>query len=117
MDAAAIRAALLSARQSWVALPDYGAEVRIVRPPEAQFGKFVNGIDVEHVCAHVDGWRKFTEATLLGASVGADDPVDFSPELWADWVRDRVDVIQLVARALADSISLHLREREAVSGN
>lgn len=116
MDSNAIRAALLSARQSWVALPQ-GGEVRIVRPPEAEFGKFLSGIDVEHVCAYVDGWRAFTEATLLGASVGSEDVVEFTPALWADWVRDRVDAIQVVAKALGESISAHLKAREAVSGN
>ena len=116
MDASALLAALLSARQSWVALPGGGA-VRIRRPAEAEFGRFVQGVTVEHVCDCVDGWRDFTEAALLGAAVGSEDAVDFSPQLWTAWVRDRVDVVEIVAKAIGEAISAHLATRKAVSGN
>jgi hypothetical protein len=116
MDAAGLQAALLSARQSWVALPA-GGSVRIRRPAEAEFGRFVGGVTVDHVCDFVDGWRDVTEATLLGASVGSEEAADFHPDVWRTWVRDRVDVIEVVARALGDAISAHLAARKAISGN
>lgn len=110
--------ALRAARQSWLMLPGLApAEVRVVRPAEAEFGKFVGGVTVDHVCAYVDGWRNVTEATLLGATVGADDPVEFRAELWAEWVRDRVECIEAVAQHLSQQISAHLAAKKAASGN
>ncbi len=118
MDAAALIAALRSARHSWLALPGCGgAEVRVLRPAEAEFGRFVAGVTVDHVCAYVDGWRNVTEATIQGASVGSEDPVDFSAELWAEWVRDRVDCVEAVAKHISQQISAHLQVRQAISGN
>ena len=118
MDATALIAALRSARQSWVALPGHpGAEVRVLRPLEAEFGKFLGGVTADHVCAYVDGWRGVTEATIQGAAVGAEDAVDFSAELWAEWVCDRVDCVKAVAQHISGQISAHLKARKAVSGN
>lgn len=110
--------ALRAARQSWLVLPGLApAEVRVLRPAEAEFGKFVSGVTVEHVCAYVDGWRNVTEATLLGATVGADDPVDFRADLWSEWVRDRIECIEAVAQHLSHQISAHLNQKRAASGN
>ena len=118
MDAAALIAAMRTARHSWVDMPGHpGAAVRIVRPLEAEFGRFVAGVTVEHVCAYVDGWRGFTEATIQGAAVGAEDAVDFSADLWAEWVRDRVDCVEVVAKAISAAITAHLQARKAAAGN
>lgn len=111
-------AALRAARQSWLPLPGCnGAEVRVLRPAEAEFGKLVGGVSAEHVCTYVDGWRNVTEATLLGDAIGAEDPVDFSPALWAEWVRDRVECIEAVAKHIAQQISSHLQAKKAITGN
>jgi hypothetical protein len=118
MDAAALIASLRSARHAWVELPGQaGAAVRILRPLEADFGRFVSGVTVEHVCAYVDGWRGFTEATIQGAAIGAEDPVEFSADLWAEWVRDRVDCVEVVAKAIGAAITSHLQARKAAAGN
>lgn len=118
MDAAALIASLRSARQSWVELPGHpGAAVRILRPLEAEFGRFVAGVTVEHVCSHVDGWRGFTEATIQGAAIGAEDAVEFDAALWAEWVRDRVECVEAVAKAIGAAITAHLQARKAAAGN
>ncbi|MDT7836454.1 hypothetical protein [Aquabacterium sp. OR-4] len=118
MEQQALIAALRSARQSWVALPLPGnPEVRILRPAEAEFGRFAQGITVDHVAAAVDGWRGFTEATLLGAGIGAEDEVAFSTSVWAEWVRDQAECIQVVARAIGQAIESHLQARQAAAGN
>lgn len=116
MDHAALIASLLTARQSWVALPN-GAQVRILRPDEAEFGKFVQGVTVDHVCEYVDGWRDVTEATLLGGAVGSEDAVPFSAALWRAWVRDNVDAVEVVAKAIGAAISAHIQTRKAIAGN
>lgn len=118
MDAAALIAALRSARHSWVDMPGYpGAAVRVLRPLEADFGRFVAGVTVDHVCTYVDGWRGFTEATIQGAAVGAEDAVDFDAALWAEWVRDRVDCVETVAKKISQVITDHLQARKAAAGN
>lgn len=91
--------------------------MRFLRPPETEFARFRLGITVEHVCEYVDGWDGVSEATLLGASVGASDPLPFTPELWAAAVRDRMDWVPPVARAIAQSITDHLAAKETASGN
>lgn len=111
-----ILAALRAGRQSWVALPA-GGEVRIIRPPEADFGTLSRGVTVDHVCKYVDGWRNVTEATLLGADLGADDPVEFSADVWSTWVRDNTRAISTVAEALAAAVARHIEARQAASGN
>lgn len=118
MDAAALIAALRSARHSWVEMPGHpGAAVRILRPLEAEFGRFVAGVTVEHACTYVDGWRGFTEATIQGAAVGAEDPVEFNADLWAEWVRDRVECVEAVCKAISQAITAHLQARKAAAGN
>lgn len=111
-------AALRAARQSWLPLPGCdGAEVRVLRPAEAEFGKFTGGVTADHVRAYVDGWRNVTEATLLGSALGADDPVDFSPQVWAEWVSDRATCIEAVAKHISAQISAHLQAKKAAAGN
>jgi hypothetical protein len=118
MDAAALIAALRSARHVWVDLPGCtGAAVRILRPLEAEFGRFVAGITVDHVCTYVDAWRGFTEATIQGEAVGAEDAVPFDADLWAEWVRDRVPCVEVVAQAIGKAITDHLQNRKATAGN
>lgn len=122
MDTAALIAALRSARQSWVDLAGIprmpsGAKVRILRPNESEFGRFIGGVTVDHVCEYVDGWQAFTEATIQGAAIGAEDAIDFSPALWREWVTDNVDCVEVIAKALSKSIGDHLKTRKAVSGN
>jgi hypothetical protein len=116
MDHAALIASLITARQSWVELPN-GAQVRILRPDEAEFGKFVHGVTVDHVCEYVDNWRDVTEATLLGGAVGADDAVTFNAGLWRAWVRDNVSAVEVVAKAIGAAISAHIQAREKIAGN
>lgn len=116
MDCAALIASLRTGRRSWVALPN-GAQVRIVRPTEAEFGKFTGGVTVDHVCEYVDDWKGVTEATLLGDAVGADDVVPFDAALWAEWVRDRLDDVQVVATAIGAAIGEHLKARKTAAGN
>lgn len=116
MAADRVLAALIAQRQVWVPLPG-GGEVRVRRPAEAEFAKFTRGVAVDHVCEYVDGWRNVTEAVLLGDTVGADDAVDFSPELWSAWVRDNVPAIEAVAKAISEAIGKHIQSRKAAAGN
>lgn len=116
MDASALIARLIEQRRRWVDLPG-GVRVRFARPLETDFARFRGGITVEHVCEYVDGWAGVTEATMLGASVGASDAVPFGPDLWRALVRDRMDWVPPVAQAIAESITAHLAAKDAAAGN
>lgn len=94
-----------------------GKWVRFLRPPEIDFGRLRGGVGADHVCEYVIGWDGITEADVLGASIGVNDAAPFSPELWAEYVRDRIDVVGKVAQAIADAISLHLEQRGAIAKN
>lgn len=115
-DPAALIARLHEQRRRWVDLPG-GARVRFLRPAETEFARFRLGVTVEHVCEYVDGWEGVSEATLLGASVGASDPLPFTSDLWSTVVRDRMEWVPPVARAIAQSISDHLAAKDATEKN
>lgn len=109
-------------RLHWFELPadavgEPGLAVRFRRPLEAEMHRFVAGVTVEHVCEYVTEWRGFSEATLLGAAVGASDAIEFDRELWAEWVRDKSDVCAAVAKALAQTMQQHLEARQAAAKN
>lgn len=116
MDAAVLLLKRLGQRTHWVDLPD-GKRVQVRRPPEVEFAQYVDGVSREHVSRCVVGWSGFTEADLLGPSAGSSDPAEFSPELWADVVADRVDYVRIVADGLAKTITDHLERKKAIEGN
>ncbi len=115
-----VLAGLASDRTVWVTLgkPEEGRRVRFKRPEEAEFHSFAGGgARIEHVCKYVDGWEGFTEATFLGASVGASDPLPFTPELWAAWARDHMEEAGQVATVMAGTISKRLEARSKAAKN
>jgi len=122
-----LQARILKARERWVDLGE-GRRVKFLRPGETEFHKYlipVEGdpdrrtwsIEVEHVQKLVVDWDGFTEATLLGASVGGDIVVEFSPELWATVVVDNADWSGKVGREILDSIVSYIVDREKITKN
>ena len=115
-DASRALAALRKGRLHWVDLAP-GRRVQFRRPLETEMYRFVGGVTVEHVVEFVCGWEGFTEGTLLGEAVGSADPLDFTPELWAEYVRDSTEVTASVAQAIAGALKAHLEAREAAGKN
>lgn len=116
MDARALLAKMAEQRAAWCDLGD-GLRVQYRRPPEVELPRLAGGVRLEHVEAYACGWEGFTEATLLGAAVGASDPVPFTPELWAAWVRDHADAAGKVCQHMAATVSEYLTRREADAKN
>jgi hypothetical protein len=120
----ALIAALRSARESWVDLGD-GKAVRIRRPAEAEFASLVRTeagqrqlrIELAEVRRYVTGWRGFSEADLLGPTVGNRDDLAFDADLWAEVVADRTDWLATVAQALLKAITDHAERAQAAAGN
>lgn len=108
--------ALRKQRLHWVDLGD-GLRVQFRRPLEAEMRLLRAGVQVEHVCEYVQAWEGFTEATLLGDAVGASDPVEFSPELWAEYVRDNLQAVAKVAEAIAAAVQTHIEAKVAAAKN
>lgn len=104
-------------RRKWLVL-EGARRVRVVRPLEAQWGRFLGGVGVEHAVEYVDAWEGFTQADFVGADVGSSDAVEFDAELWGEYCRDHVkDVAQAVIEAIRDAIEERLKAREDARGN
>lgn len=100
-------------RMQWVDLDGLpGKRVRLIRPTEVELSQhfikdgFVN-VGVEEVKRFTVDWSGFTEADLLGASVGSSDAVPFSPDLWAEVVSDNVTWVRALAKNLLDLAIAH----------
>ena len=60
--------------------------------------------DFDEVKQFVCGWEGFTEADLLGVSVGSDAAVPFHSELWEQIASENMEWVRAVAQALVDGI-------------
>ena len=107
-------------RMAWVVVDDACTppkRVRIIRPTEVELSQhFVKAGEVsvgfDQVKAFVVDWDGFTEAHLLGASVGAADPVPFTPALWSEVVGDHTTWVRTVAQALLDAVVSHTQKTD-----
>jgi hypothetical protein len=107
---------MLDARRRWIDLPS-GQAVRIVRPAEADMPRYRRGVTLELLGECVDDWRGFTEADLLGPTVGTDSAVPFDADVWRAYVADHVDLVAPVAKAVAESIKQHLEAKASTAKN
>lgn len=114
---------LRAGRRKWIEVAP-GKHVRIVRPPETALHEFVtpgeaNGMQagMAQVVRYVDGWRDITQADLLGAAIGADEPAEFSPELWAEVVADRRAWMQAIGAALINAMVEHETAKQGAAKN
>lgn len=116
-------------RRSWVELAPASdgkpaRRVQITRPTETEQPAFLQRVgdgyqwaaDIEHVKRFVVGWDGFTEADLVGAA-GGDQPVPFSPALWADVCTDSKATTAKVAEALLAALTDYHRTVEADAKN
>jgi hypothetical protein len=125
MDRRALLAARKRRREKSVDLGG-GKKVFFLRPSETDMGALLTGegdkrvwvITTDHVRKFVFGWEGFTEADVLGASVGAADvPVEFDAELWAEMVSDDLDWISKIGDAILKSVVDYLTEKDATAKN
>lgn len=125
MDSRALLAARKRRREKSVTL-DGGKKILFMRPSETDMAGLLTGdgdkrtwvVTLDHVRKFVTGWEGFTEADVLGASVGSSDTVaEFDAELWSEMVGDNVEWVAKVADAILKSVIDHLSERESVAKN
>ena len=111
----ALVARYLALRETWLPVEE-GLELRIRRPAEAQLpGLRAGGADAYIAC--VVGWRGMTEARLLGASLGSDSPVYFTPPLWREVALDNVEWLSKVAEAVIAQVQAFLDRKDGAAKN
>jgi hypothetical protein len=124
VDAKELVLALRRRRESWVTLAE-GKRVKIRRPPETGLREFLTIVDgkrtwlvgLEAVQRHVVDWDGFTEADILGASVGSSDTVPFDADLWSELVANNIEWLNDVAAALLKDIVDFLAAKDEVAKN
>lgn len=102
-------------RMTWIVVDDASVpqkRLRIIRPTEVEIAQhMLRGgeafVGFEQVVLFVVDWDGVTEADLLGAAVGAADPVAFSTALWREVASDRVSWVRLAAQAILDAAATH----------
>lgn len=110
MDVKTLLARAAAQREHWADLGN-GKRLRFLRPVEVEMPALLNGVTVEHVIGCANGWEGFTEADLLGAAVGASDPLPFHVDLWSAVVRDNAAYVAAVSQAIADAVTEYLKRK------
>ena len=119
---AALIAQLLAAREQWVDLAP-GKAVKFRRPMEGDFEGMFRGnpkrfaVLLADVQQYAVDWRGFSEADLLGQTVGSSDPLPFSAEVWALAIGDNLDWLQEARQGLERILADRLEARLALRGN
>lgn len=116
MDTKALLARMASQREASVTLPN-GKRLTFRRPPEVELPRLAGGVLLQHVIEYACGWERFTTADLLGDGDGSDAPVEFSRELWEAYAKDHAEAVQVVANAMAETVSEYLKRKADTSGN
>lgn len=106
----------LALRDVWADLGD-GLRVRLRRPPTAKLAPFARGAEPEAYLRCAVGWEGFSEATFLGAAVGASDPIPFDIDAWVVAALDRLDWIEKVTAAMVGAITAHIEKTQADAKN
>jgi len=115
-EQSALVARLLAQRESWLDL-GAGKRIRVRRPGEADMGRFSRGVALDDAAACCVAWDGFSEASILGPSLGSDKPIPFDAAVWLELLRDNIDWLDLVVAKLFELVRSHLDAREAVRGN
>lgn len=106
----------LAQLERWVDLGG-GLRVCVHALRETELGQLRDRHVVEVVIDRAVRWEGFSAAVLLGAAIGASDPIDFDRPLWAEAVRRNADWVSKVADLLVAEAQALLQKRAAASGN
>lgn len=107
---------LQAARERWITLDDT-RQVKIRRPVAAKLGALLQQTAPEPYLDCVVDWRGFTEASVLGPSLGSDTVLPFDTAVWRELALDRVGWLPKVADAVIEDATAFLHSLEAAAGN
>ncbi len=111
MNANNVLQQLQRSREDWIEI-EPGLRVKVRRPTETDLARFYNGVTVELLCETLVDWEGFTEAKLLGSSVGSSDPLPFDADLAKEVISDHADWSATAAHGLVDLIAKHVDRRQ-----
>lgn len=123
MDAAELIRRMKAQRRAWHELDDPPRRaLQLERPAEMAVMKWRgSGLTTERVpellreC--VVDWRGFTEADLLGASIGGDTEQPFDREVFSIYIEDHAEELSGAAMKVFDLIKGHQEAREVAGKN
>lgn len=107
-------------RESWLELDEPPRRALCIRRmPEGRMGVLVvrKKLPLEDVCECIVNWRGFTEADLLGTSVGSSDVVAFDADACRELVADDVELFLKVNDHLMNGIETFLTNKAAIAKN
>lgn len=110
-----VKKILAQRESSFEILP--GKFLKLRRPGEVQMVALRGGISRERLQTMVVGWEGFTEADLLGPTVGASDKVPFSADVFGTWIEDRATEYAKVCHEVMRLIDEHLKAKEQAGKN
>lgn len=102
-----------AARQSTIMVDGHAYTIRRPTDAEAMTLGAASGLDL--VNRYVIGWDH-TEITL-GIPGAGPEPVQFNPELWADWVADQPQLWSPISAAIITAYTQHRQSREDAAKN
>lgn len=87
----------------------------IRRPTELQWAEEVADLNARSLLKYLVGWDGVKEIDIING--GDPHAVPFDPELAAEWLSDRVDVLNQLGTAIVESFARHLEKRDGVLKN
>ena len=105
---------LRRARQSRIEID--GRKFVITRPTDADAASLGGMTMVEIICRFVVGWDGMTELDL-GLPGGTGAPVDFSADVFGEWIVDQPQCWAPMAEAIVGAYKAHAEKREAAEKN
>lgn len=107
-------------RESWLELDEPPRRALCIRRmPEGRLGVLVlrKKLSLEELCECIVGWRNFTEADLLGSTVGSSDAAAFDPDACRELVSDDVELFVKVNEHLMSGIEAFLTQKAEATKN
>ena len=105
---------LLKAREKRVTLGKFVFVVRRPTPLEHE-EKLRKGDVARGILSFVVGWENVTEGDIVPG--GDPHPLAFDAAACAEWLADRPDLFEPIARAVVDAFGAHVRELESALKN
>jgi hypothetical protein len=118
MEAAALVKAMRAQREAWLELRKVPEQKLLVRrPTESQYPKLRDGVPMEMCVSCIVGWEGVTEADLLGAAIGASDPVPFHPDVMNEALQDRTTWAVKVQNKIVEMVNAHFQQKDKAEKN
>jgi hypothetical protein len=112
----ALIARMYGVREWWFPL-DGAKRLKLRRPPELDLPGLKGGITLDRMKEIVVGWEGFTEADLLGPTVGSDSVVAFDVEVMALYLADHSDDFSKAATEILQKVMEYLKQKADTAKN